>query len=55
MLKVLWFRFQKCLGPFNTLLKEGSSDIYLTTFFGVYNFGNTSAMRVTFHLKMFKI
>ena len=26
MLKVLWFRFQKCLGPFNMLLKEGSSE-----------------------------
>ena len=30
-------------------------DIYLTTFFGVHKFKNTSAMRVIFFLKMFKI
>ena len=30
-------------------------DIYLTTFLGVRNFGNTLAMRVTFFKKMLKI
>ena len=30
-------------------------DIYLTTFFGVHNFKNTSAMRVIFTSKIFKI
>ena len=30
-------------------------EIYLTTFFGVHQFKNTSAMRVTFFLKTFKI
>ena len=30
-------------------------DIYLTTFFGVHNFKNISAMRVIFFLKMLKI
>ena len=38
---------------FTMMLVEGSSekeflDIYLTTFFGVFNFGKTSAMGVTF-------
>ena len=36
-------------------LKGDFLDIYLTTFFGVRKFKNTSAMRVTFLLKMFKI
>ena len=30
-------------------------DIYLTTFSGVHNFKNTSAMRVNFFLKMLQI
>ena len=60
MVKVLSFRFQQCFGPFTMLLVEGSSerdflDIYLTTFFGVRKFKNTSAMRVIFFLEMFKI
>ena len=36
-------------------LKGDFLDIYLTTFFGVRKFKNTSAMRVIFLLKMFKI
>ena len=36
-------------------LKEEFLDIYLTTFFGVDKFKNTSAMRVIFFLKIFKI
>ena len=60
MVKVLSFRFQQCFGPFTMLLVEGSSerdflDIYLTTFFGVRKFKNTSAMRVILFLKIFKI
>ena len=60
MVKVLSFRFQQCFGPFTMLLVEGSSerdflDIYLTTFFGVRKFKNTSAMRVIFLFKMLKI
>ena len=35
-------------------LKWDFLDIYLTTFFGVHKFKNTSAMRVMFSLKMFK-
>ena len=37
------------------LLKEDFLDIYLITFFGVLNFGNTWAMSVFFFRKMFKI
>ena len=37
------------------LLKRDFSDISLATFFGIANFGNTSAMRVIFFLKVFKI
>ena len=36
-------------------LKLHFLDNYLPTFFGVRNFGNTSAMRVIFLKKMFKI
>ena len=36
-------------------LKRDFLDIYLTTFFGVRNFENKSAMRVIFFLKMFQI
>ena len=54
------FRFQQYLVPFTILLVEGSYetglllDIYLTTFFGVCNFGNTTAMRVIFFKKCSK-
>ena len=36
-------------------LKWDFFDIYLTTFFGVRNLGNKSAMKVIFFLQMFKI
>ena len=36
-------------------LKGDFVDIYLTTFFGVGQFKNTSPMRINFFLKMFKI
>ena len=60
MVRVVRYRFQQCFGPFPMLLVEGSSetgflDIYLTTFFIVRKFKNTSAMRVIFFLKKFKI
>ena len=41
MVKVVWFIW--------VIL-----DFYLTTFLGVSNFGNTSAMRVVFFLKKIK-
>ena len=60
MVKVLSFRFQQCFGPFTMLLVEGSSErdfleIYLTTFFGVRKFKNTSPMRVMFLSKCSKL
>ena len=61
MVKVLTFRLEKCFSPATILLVEGSSEtglfthIYLTTFFLVRNFKNTTAMRVIFFWKMFKI
>ena len=60
MVKVLSFRFLQYVGLFTMLLLQGFSetnilDIYLTTFFGVLKFENTSAMRLNFFLKMFKI
>ena len=60
MVKVVWVRFQHCLlhltcyfpkGP----RKEDFLEISLTTFFGVRNLGNTSAMRTMFFFKKFKI
>ena len=59
ILKVLWFRFQQCLGPFSMLLFERSSEteflhIYLTTVFQARHFGNMSAMRVIFSRKCYK-
>ena len=59
MVKVLSFRLQKCFNPFAMLSVEGPLnydllDIYLTTFFGALNFGNPSAMRVTFFGKCVK-
>ena len=54
------FRFQMCFHPFTMMPVEGFSqteflDIYLTTFSGVSNIGNTSAMTLIFFSKMFKI
>ena len=60
MVNVLPFRFQQffvlfTLLPSKSLLKRDFLDIYLTTFFALLQFENTSAMRVTFFLKMFRI
>ena len=46
-----WFRLQHCLNPLTCYFSKGSMrgdflEISLTTFFGVPNFGYTSAMRV---------
>ena len=59
MLKVLWFRFQNCLGRFsccfsNCLQKCDFLDIYLTTVSRIRNFENTSAMRFIFFWKFSK-
>ena len=56
MVTLLSFKLQQCLGPFTILPVKGSTesgllDIYITTFFGVFNFGNTSAMSVIFFQK----
>ena len=60
MVKVLSFKFQQYVGLFTMLVIQRFSetnilDIYLTAFFGVLKFENTSAMRLNFFLKMFKI
>ena len=60
MVKVLSFRFKKCFGLLTYYLSQALQkgdflDIYLTTFFGVSKFENTSAMRVIFFLKIFKM
>ena len=60
IVKVLSFSFEKCFSPFAMLLVKGSLkrdflDIYLTTYFCVRKFRNTSGMRVIFFLKIFKI
>ena len=59
MVKVVSFRFQHCLIPFTFCFSKGPLkcdfvDIYLTTFFGIRNFGNTSATKVIFFLEVFK-
>ena len=59
MVKVVPFRFQQCLVPLSMLLVEGPLKwdflgIYLTTLLGFRNFGNASAVRVIFFLKIFK-
>ena len=58
--QVVWFRLQRCLVPLTMLLVEGHLkqdvlDIYLTTYQGTCNFGNTSAMRVMLFLKYWKL
>ena len=60
MVKVLSITFQQCYGALPRSfvkgpLKRDFLDIYLITFFRVRKFKNTSAMRVAFFLKMFKI
>ena len=48
-----FIRFPICLS--NGPLKRDFLDIYLTTFFGIRNLQNTSAMSFTFFFKVFKI
>ena len=60
MVKAVWSDFISVLVGLPLYLSKGPLkwdflDIYLTTFFGVRKFKNTSAMRVIFFLKMFKI
>ena len=60
MAKVVWFRFQQCWFPLTCCFSKGSLkreilDSYLVTYFGIRNFGNSSAMSFIFSLKMFKI
>ena len=59
-MKVLWFRFQKCLGPLtcwlpNGVLKQELSGIQITTYFGVTNFRKNKAMELIFSSKMHNI
>ena len=60
MVEVLSFSFEQsfaclpCYFP-NDQLKGDFSDIYVTTFFGVPTFKNTSPIRVILFLKMFNI
>ena len=60
MAKVVWFRFQQCWLPLTCCFSKGSLkreflESYFATYFGIRNFGNTSAMSIIFSLKMFKI
>ena len=59
ILKVLPFRFQQCVDPFQCCLskgplKHGFLDIYITTFFRGSSSGNTSAVRISFFEKCLK-
>ena len=60
MVKVALSRFQQSLGPFAMFLvepplKQDFTAIYLINFFGDGNLGTTSAMRVIFFFKRYKI
>ena len=60
MVRVLSLRFQQCFDLFTVLVLKGFPetdilDIYLTAFFGVRKFKNTSTIRVIFFWKMFEI
>ena len=60
MVKVLSFKFQHIWARFPCCfskdpLRLDILDFDLTTFFGIHNFGNTSAMTVIDFLKTFKI
>ena len=60
MIKLLWCRFQKCLGTFTMLFVEGYSQTRIFRHlydyvFGVCNFGNTKSLRVIFLFKIFQI
>ena len=53
MVKLVWFTFQQCLVPLTCCFPKGPlkgdlSETFLTTFFRVCNFANTSAMTVIF-------
>ena len=59
MVKVVWFRFQQCLLHLTCHFPKGPRkgdflEIWLTTYFGVHNLGNASAMRRMFFLKSSK-
>ena len=58
--KVLSFTFQQCFGPFTCYFSKGPLkwdflDIDLASIFGVRKLKYTSAIRVMFFLKKFKI
>ena len=60
MIKVMWWRFQQCLGTFTILLVEASSETGLSRHlsdyvFGIRQFENTKSVSVIFFFKMFKI
>ena len=60
MIKVVWCRFQQCLGTFTRCLVEESSQTRLFRHwskhvFGVRNFENKKAMRVIFFFQTFEI
>ena len=60
MIKMLWCRFEQCLGTFTMLFSKGSSETWLfrhlcNLVFGVRKFRNTKAMRVIFFAKTFKV
>ena len=60
MIKVMWWRFEQCLGMFTMLLVEGSSKMEPFTHlsnqvFLVPDLGNTKPLRVIFFFKTFKI
>ena len=59
MVKELPFRMNQCFGPFNMLQAMGHLqldflNIYLTTFFGVSNFGKIRAIKVIYFEKSSK-
>ena len=60
MTKMLWGRFEQCLGTFTMLLVEGSSERGLfrhlsNHVFGVRHFRNAKSMRIIFWWEIFKI
>ena len=60
MIKVMWWRFQNCLGTFTILLVEASSETglfrHLSNYvFRIRNFGNTKAVRDIFCFRIFNI
>ena len=60
MIKVLWWRFQQCLGTITIFLVEGSSETRLFRqlsihVFRVRNFGNKKAVTAIFSFKIFQI